>query len=32
MILLDDCPARHFMVEYGASLERPDAILMISAH
>jgi 4,5-DOPA dioxygenase extradiol len=32
MILLDDCPARHFMAEYGAALPRPDAVLMISAH
>lgn len=32
MILLDDCPARRFMAEYGASLARPLAILMISAH
>jgi len=32
MILLDDCPARRFMAEYGASIEKPSAILMISAH
>jgi 4,5-DOPA dioxygenase extradiol len=32
MILLDDCPARRFFGEYGASLARPAAILMISAH
>ena len=32
MILLDDCPARHFMREFGESLDRPAAILMISAH
>ncbi len=32
MILLDDCPARRFMAEYGAAMEKPAAILMISAH
>lgn len=32
MILLDDCPARRFLAEYGAALERPAAVLMISAH
>lgn len=32
MILLDDCPARRFLGAYGASLARPAAILMISAH
>ncbi len=32
MILLDDCPARHFLAHYGQEMERPDAILMISAH
>lgn len=36
MILMDDCPARQFMTkflsDYGATIEKPDAILMISAH
>jgi len=32
MILLEDCPARQFMRDYGAALGRPAAILMISAH
>ena len=32
MILLDDCPARRFMSAYGGSLDKPSAILMISAH
>lgn len=32
MILLDDCPARRFMSDYGSSVERPAAVLMISAH
>lgn len=32
MILLDDCPARRFFGEYGAALEKPSAILMVSAH
>jgi len=32
MILLDDCPARRFMHDFGAGLDKPSAILMISAH
>ena len=32
LILLEDCSARQFMSELGARLERPKAILMISAH
>jgi 4,5-DOPA dioxygenase extradiol len=32
MILIDDCPARRFFAEYGAAMDRPDAVLMISAH
>ncbi len=32
MILLEDCPARRFLMEFGAALARPSAILMVSAH
>ena len=32
MILLEDCSARRFLSDYGATLEKPSAILMISAH
>ena len=32
MILLEDCSARQFLSDYGATLEKPSAILMISAH
>lgn len=32
MILLEDCSARRFLSDYGAALEKPSAILMISAH
>jgi 4,5-DOPA dioxygenase extradiol len=32
MILLEDCPARRFLSDYGATLGKPSAILMISAH
>ena len=32
MILLEDCPARRFLADYGATLDKPSAILMVSAH
>lgn len=32
MMLLEDCPARRFLGEYGTGAEKPSAILMISAH
>ena len=31
-IILSDLPARHFLEDYGRSLAKPDAILMVSAH
>ena len=32
MILLEDCPARRFLSDYGAEIGKPSAILMVSAH
>jgi len=31
-LIVDDCPARDFLVGLGATIERPTAILCISAH